>query len=571
MRRTLVTIAVSIAVALGTSGCPAPKAPSRAAATKPPRPIVVALVVDQMSAWAATERWPLLPASGGIARLRREGTWVSELRYAHAATDTAPGHASLFTGTPPRVSGIVANELPGPDGRNAPILRDEATSLVSTSGVEKVAGSSLARLRVRTVADRFRAAAPDATIVSVSIKDRSAIFGGGRAPTAALWFAPALDRFVTSTAFADALPKWASPFAGKDAIAASRGAPWTLVDRAFVEAHAATPDEQPGEGDWYGLGVAFPHDLARSWQPAKTFRATPWADESVLALATAAIRARDPDKPMLLSVSLSANDYVTHVFGPDSFEAWDVLLRLDASLARFFGVLDDAVSASGWSAVLSGDHGGPPLPELSGPGSGRPWCTAADPFDRPCVPSERLYVDALSKELEAAAAAAIGPGDWIRGVADPLVCLPDAARAHEPQRRDALERALVERLRAHLGVAEVHVVRALHDCPTEVDESTAALVCRSVVDDGTLGDLYVVPAKGSFFDTGYAVGAGVNHGTPWLYDRTVPMLARDPGRVAAGAVLPGPLSYATYTRTLAAMLALDPDPRWSGKDLTEGP
>ncbi len=37
---------------------------------------------------------------------------------------------------------------------------------------------------------------------------------------------------------------------------------------------------------------------------------------------------------------MSANDYVSHVFGPDSWESWDELYRLDAALGRFFGASD---------------------------------------------------------------------------------------------------------------------------------------------------------------------------------------------------------------------------------------
>ena len=69
------------------------------------------MVIDQFAAWIAAERLPLLPEAGGFARLRREGTWFREMRYMHAATDTAPGHSSLYTGVPPRESGILANEL----------------------------------------------------------------------------------------------------------------------------------------------------------------------------------------------------------------------------------------------------------------------------------------------------------------------------------------------------------------------------------------------------------------------------------------------------------------------------
>jgi hypothetical protein len=94
-------------------------------------PVVVAIVVDQLAAWIAEERWPLLPESGGFARLRREGTWAVDMRYAHSVTDTAPGHAALFTGTWPRKTGIWANERMDVDLRvRMSILRDAETRLV---------------------------------------------------------------------------------------------------------------------------------------------------------------------------------------------------------------------------------------------------------------------------------------------------------------------------------------------------------------------------------------------------------------------------------------------------------
>ena len=62
----------------------------------PTRPtVVVTLVVDQLAGWVAAERFEALPATGGLARLRREGIWIRELEYAHANTETAPGHAKV--------------------------------------------------------------------------------------------------------------------------------------------------------------------------------------------------------------------------------------------------------------------------------------------------------------------------------------------------------------------------------------------------------------------------------------------------------------------------------------------
>ena len=66
-------------------------------------------VIDQLAAWIADTRWDALPATGGFARLRREGVYVKQVRYDHAVTTTAAGHAQLFTGAPPCQSGIFGN------------------------------------------------------------------------------------------------------------------------------------------------------------------------------------------------------------------------------------------------------------------------------------------------------------------------------------------------------------------------------------------------------------------------------------------------------------------------------
>lgn len=545
------------------AGCPRTPAVSSSTPKEPVRePIVVALVVDQMAAWAATERWPLLPEDGGFARLRREGTWFRDARYAHSATDTAPGHAAIFTGVTPRESGIVNNErIDG--GKHVSFLRDATTKLVDAAGVQNAVGASIVALKVPTVADRLRSARPRATIVSVSIKDRGAIFGGGRHPTATIWFDASLDRFVTSTAFGNALPAWAAPHTTKEAVGKLRAAPWELLDRAFVEKHA-TLDDQEGEGDWEGLGRVFPHDVANAKAPAVAFRATPYADEAVLAIAHAAIRARDPSAPMFLAVSLSANDYVNHIFGPDSREAWDHLRRLDAMLAKLFAALDDAASSKGWSVVLTGDHGGVPIPELL---TNRAWCAGDNPFRLPCGNGVRLFVGAMRDELDAVAVAAIGPGRWIDGVADPFVHYTKEAHALDPVQRKKLDDAVVAKLRATPGVEAVHVVRNEPAvCPDRKDESVAALVCRSVDPNGP-GDLYVVARAGSFFDPRYAVGKGMNHGSPWLFDRSVPIVIRAPGRVDAGKIVEKPVDFETTTRALESLNGVPRPPSCCGVDV----
>lgn len=548
-------------LALGCSSRPAaPTTPSPTPAAPRPAPLVVTLVVDQFAAWIAEDRLPLLPPDGGFARLRREGTWYRHVRYGHAATDTAPGHSSLYTGQCPRESGILANELPDGRGGRVSILRDEASRVVTDEGVTDAVGSSIARLRVDTLADALRARAPGAVIVSISLKDRGAIFGGGRRPTATLWFDPARDRFVTSTAFGQTLPAWAAPRGLPPALQALRATPWTLSDEAWVRAHAATHDEQTGEGDLDGWGTTFPHDFARARRPAGALRASPMGDSAVLALAEDALAARDPRAPMLLALSLSSNDYIGHLFGPDSWEAWDQLRQLDASLGRFFARLDAVAGSDGWSLVLSADHGITSLPEVGAIAAARPWCEGAavrggrDAYERPCGPAGRLDPDEVARELQAAAVRALGEGQWVRGVADPYVYLTEAAEALPAPRREVLQAALTARLREHPEVERVIDTRTVPAACAE-GESAEALLCRAIPDRSGAA-LYAQARAGSFFDPGYTPGRGTSHGSPYLFDRTVPMLVRAPGREAAGRVVDEPTSYTEFRRQAERLLGM---------------
>jgi hypothetical protein len=539
--------------------------PVRAAAPK----VTVTLVIDQLAGWIADERWPLLPNGGGFSRLRREGTWVHTTTYDHAVTDTAPGHAAIYTGAPPRESGIWANEFIELDhDEKWSAMRDADTTMIASDGPRDWPGASLRNLRVPTLADQLRAAHPDAVIVTLSLKERAGMFGGGRKPTASIWFDASVGRFVTSTAFAKAFPTWALKSAGPDTLRSLRDRVWEPLSQSFVS-HAATADDQAGESDMPGWGVAFPHRLDTAHDPGRAFRASPWADEVLLALGLDAVDALRTDQaPMLLAISLSSNDYIGHLFGPDSLESWDELRRLDVALGHFFDGLDARVGAGNWAVVLTGDHGVTTLPEAISPKT-RPWCASKKPdrWQRPCGPAWRVVPDELVPKLEAAAQHAVGEGHWIAGIADPYVYLTRAARALEGERAAKLRAALVDALRAEPPVAQVLDAQKIPaSCPP--GDSVDALACRSLV-DGAPGDYYVLLKPGSFFDPDYVVGFGTSHGSAYLYDRAVPLVARWPGHVPAGKSLPR-ATIGTFSRTAAAILgiAAPPAAAKNGTDLS---
>lgn len=588
MNRTGATLRVSspirvawwLGAALLFGGCAAaPVPPDRAppaSSVSPPRPsvsppveakpavetrsepLVVAIVVDQFAAWLARERLPLLPPEGGFARLLREGTYVTDLRYAHATTDTAPGHAALFTGAPPSLTGVYANQRVDPKtGISASILSDPNSKLVSRAGVGTAASSSARVLRAESVSDRLRAQHPEALIVSLSLKDRGAIFGCGKHPSACLWFDGKLEDFVSSDAFSRSLPQWALD--APTTIRPSRVGSWLPLDYSWLQ-HAALLDATFGEGALAGQTHNFPHPIAGAEHAELAFSVSPYGDEAVIDLAVAAVQALPFGKqPGLLALSLSSTDYVGHIYGPDSWEWWDNFQRLDLELARLFKALDAKVGIGAYAVVLSADHGTGVLPETLDLAAARPWCNEGagpDPFERPCTEGGRIALARLVPELEAVARRSVGPGKWVLGASNPYVYLTATALALPADKLTRLEQALSAALARKPGVEGIRLRPAHAEaCPPASNDTLDALVCRSFSDDA--GQLYVVTQPGWFLDAGYVPGFGANHGSHRLHDRSVPLLARAPGRIAQGHTVTTPQSFAVFARTLSALLGIE--------------
>ncbi len=532
--------------------------------------MLAVIIVDQLASWVFEQRRASLAPNGAFGRLLREGVYATTLCYEHATSSTAPGHAALFTGLPPRDSGVFANEKPDPATNKAVSVFEDTTTQVLLDAPLAAASSSAAMFRAETLADALRRQRPDARIITLSLKDRAAIPGGGKHPDAAVWFDPHRASFVTSSAFHTALPAFAR--AENQLLPAQLAGIWQPRDAAWLAANAPTQDDQPGEGD-FGLGIHFPYDLSRSERASMLFRGYPVADEAVLALARGALDElrpeAEPARPLLLSLSLSAFDYVGHVHGPDSWESWEVLRELDLTLDHFLAELERRFGER-LSVMLTADHGTSPLPETVGNLRARPWCAAgapADPFERPCTKGQRLYRDELEQRLKKAAAAALGPGDWIRGVIEPFAYLTPSALRLPPARRLKLEQAAILALEKYPGVARVFASRSFSSpCAPASDDSLEALVCRSLPPG--VGELYIVTRPGSFFDPNLVHGHGINHGSPYLYDRTVPVLIRGSAHSHAGTQLTERIGPADFTATAAALLHIAPPlGAASGRDL----
>ena len=363
---------------------PKPGAPVTSERVTPPVPessvpqptLVVFLVVDQLRG-DLLDRYASV-FDGGFKRLLEGGHVFTRALFDHAATQTAPGHAALSTAVQPGRAGVPSNSWrERVDGETLPVYNviDPEESL---TGIPGFPGASPKVLLREGLADWIRNAHPEARVVSVSGKARAAVLMAGRGLGDVIWFDSQAGRFVTSTFYHETNPPWLDRF--NEAVLPTYRADsvWmSTVPPAARDLSAA--DTAAFEGD--GVHTFFPHRY-HSERPNpgvddffRWLETTPMLDRATLEVALLAAEKEGlgqvPGRTDFLSVSFSQVDRVGHAYGPLSREQMDNLLRLDRTLERLLEHLDRAVGPENYVLGLTGDHGVLTMPERLEKSKGR--------------------------------------------------------------------------------------------------------------------------------------------------------------------------------------------------------
>ncbi len=344
-----------------------PESPAHASTPR----LVIGITVDQMRP-DYFYRFQNHYGDGGLRRLLDNGFFFRNAHYNHAHTATGPGHASVYSGTTPRIHGLIGNSWFVPElGRNINVVE------VPGSGHRTVGGGAAAgqdrapsNMNVTTVGDElFLFSGERSRTISISFKDRSAILSGGHTGSA-YWFDSITGNFVTSTFYRDELPEWLRRFN-------ERGLTQEFLQRTWeplrpIETYVESrPDRNPYERPLPGMFRAtFPKDLAELMQnptrDAGLLGITPFGDELLFELARTVLveeqlgRGATPD---MLLIGLSAADVIGHFFGPASKQIQDYYIRLDEYLTEFFAFLDQHFDRDEYLIVLTADHGAHYVPQ----------------------------------------------------------------------------------------------------------------------------------------------------------------------------------------------------------------
>src|SRR5450759_851703 len=314
--------------------------------------LVVVIVIDQFRG-DYLERYRDQFGDGGFRVFLDRGAYFTDCNYDYANTRTAPGHATLFTGTYTSGHGIVSNEWWDPQKKKrVASVEDETTKLVG-AGVGKTGpGASPRNLLSDTLGDELKlATGGKARVFAVSLKDRAAVLAAGFSGDAAYWIDPKSGDWITSTYYRPDLPEWVRNFNGSHRTEKFWNREWKDSDGNTLGSTAPRNGKDGTPAGFYEVVGSTP--FANDYQ-------LEFAKELVLYEKLGAGSATD-----LLVISLSTNDILGHQVGPDSPQMRSMALELDRQLAEFFGFLGHQIGMANVWMALSADHGVAPLPEFA--------------------------------------------------------------------------------------------------------------------------------------------------------------------------------------------------------------
>lgn len=500
--------------------------------------LVVGIVVDQMRYEYLNRYWDRY-GDGGFKRLVNEGFSFENHHFNYVPTATAPGHASVYTGTTPSEHGIIGNDW-------FDVFSGEEVYCVSDPSYESVGTESDAgemsphRLRRNTLTDALRTYNNfKGKTVAIALKDRGAVLPAGHTGVAYWFHGKDEGKWVTSSYYMDALPKWVSEF-NKSKAAKSYKREWNTLYRLKSYTNS-NPDDTNYEKTFSGEEApVFPHDLPKLWKKNGEYdmiKASPFGNSLTADFALAALDGESlgkGDATDFLAVSFSSTDYVGHQFGVKAVETEDTYLRLDKDLERLLSALDKKVGKGEYVVFLTADHGASYNPNF---------------LKDHKVPSGFVDGGDLKGRLEAYLTETYGTNKVMRHFAGDQLFLDhdvvDSLGLDAKQVRGQIARTL-------LTFDEVEKVFTSDMLMANVYKTGIANLIQNGYHGKLSGDVFVVYRPG-MLSTWYQRG-GTSHGTAYGYDTHVPFLIYGMGvrhgSTAAKTVIPD------IAPTMAALLGI---------------
>jgi len=390
---------------------------SQTAYIPPEKPhLIVGIIVEQLR-YDQLEKYRDRFSENGIRRILNEGTYFKNASYDYMLTQSAPGHATISTGTDPAIHGITSDSWYVP-------LKNELIYCTQDNEVDPVGGSyesglhSPANLLSSTFADElFMASKGKSKIYSIGIRESSAILSAGHSANGVYWYDNTTGTWMTSTWYMDSLQVWIKDFNALMLPEGYLSNPWNLLKDAATYSDCMA-DTNSFEAGFDGRSY-FPYDLKKlstrgllnTKKDFSVLGETPFGDTFTTDFAIRLIREEKlgkDDQPDFLSICYSSTDNIGHRFGPSSVEAADAILRLDREIARLLTFLNDTIGKRNVLVYFTSAHGVSEIPAI---------------LQKSRVPSGYFRPTQAMQLLKSYLNALYGQGDWVKGYSERQIFL----------------------------------------------------------------------------------------------------------------------------------------------------
>ncbi len=497
--------------------------------------LIVAIAVDQFSTDLFNEY--RTHYTGGLKRLSG-GIVFPAGHQSHAATETCPGHSTILTGGRPSRTGIIANDWQNPNLERK-TAKGDPTFEIYCSETPGVVGSDASKrlissqfLKIPTLGDRLKAIDPATKVLAVSGKDRAAVMMGGHKADLTLWWDG--KAFGTYADKASLVPASIAPLNVKATAAVAK--PVTIA----LPKHCQSLARPIAVNDKLTVGVLAP----RTAGDASAWRGTPEFDAMTMDVALAAMKSMKLGQGAttdVLAVSLSGADYVGHAFGTSGAETCAQVATVDAQVGRLMAALD--ATKIPYAIVLTADHGGIDTTERLDV-QGLPQAERAD-----IRLSAMLMGRTVAQAVGASGNALIG-----RATFGDMYLAPTIPA---DMRGKVLETS-VKLYRDHPQVAAAFTKAELIAAPAPsgpVEDWSLIERAKASFDLERSGDFVVFLKRYVSPIPTTSMGYIATHGSPWGYDRRVPILFWWKG--AASFEQPNGVETVDIMPTLASLIGLE--------------
>jgi predicted AlkP superfamily pyrophosphatase or phosphodiesterase len=501
-RPAILIVLISVVVKLSGQGAYLP----------PDKPkLVIGIVVEQLK-YDQLEEFRDKLGENGIKRLINEGTYFKNASFEYMLTQSAPGHATISTGTEPSFHGITSDNWYLP-------LKNELIYCSKDISVNPVGGSfesglhSPVNLQSSTFSDELEMATnKKSKVFGVGIKEYSAIFSAGHAADGAYWFDNITGTWMSSTYYTNALPIWVNDFNAMKFPDSYLNGEWNLL-RPSQDYSDCLPDSNRFEAGFNGINY-FPYDLKKlrskglfnSRNDFSLLKETPFSNSLTTRFAIRLIEKEGLGKDDVtdyLSICYSATDYIGHRFGPSSVEMADAILRLDDEIKNLLTYLNDSIGKRNVLIYFTAAHGISEIPAV---------------LENNRIPAGYFMQNQALQLLRSYLNAVYGEGDWVKGYSERQVFLNRTLIEDARLSLEEVQKKVARFLVQFSGVAAAYPYSAFE--ANDFGNGNLRRIINNFSPQRS-GDVIVTLNPGWVEKEGEYV---TNHNSPYEYDSHVPLI-----------------------------------------------